>query len=260
MKNSDLKIYTYGNSNAKPLIFVHGFPLNSGMWENQTRELSSDFFVVTYDLRGLGKSPVPQIPYTMFDHADDLLTIIRELDLKEPIIGGLSMGGYILQAFLMRHDFKPSGIILTNTRANADDNVTKLRRSNGIGLIRSGKTREFIKDFIPTCFCEKTKILNPDIVEKLIESNLDSDPAGVAGALFAMLSRPDTTEFVKSIDIPTLVIGGSDDLVTPASMMEETFGSIKNVSFNIIPDSGHLSPIEKGTEFNEIVRKFFKNF
>ena len=117
---TDLSIFTVGNPNNKPVVFVHGFPYDHTMWDKQIDELKSNYFCVTYDIRGLGESPIGDGQYTMESFVDDLETIINELKLDKPVLCGLSMGGYISLRAVERNESNYSGLILCDTRSASD--------------------------------------------------------------------------------------------------------------------------------------------
>ena len=126
---NDLPVFTEGVNNKHTIIFVHGFPFDHLMWKNQIDELGKDYFCITYDIRGLGESPVGDGQYTMEMFVDDLENIIDELKLNNPILCGLSMGGYISLRAVERMENKFSALILCDTKSSADDNQGKLKRA-----------------------------------------------------------------------------------------------------------------------------------
>ncbi len=124
---NNLSVFTFGNNNNKPIIFVHGFPFDHRMWDSQIEELSRDYYCITYDIRGLGESPAGNGQFTMESFVDDLETIIDELKLKLPVLCGLSMGGYISLRAMERMEKRFRALILCDTKALADDNTGKLK-------------------------------------------------------------------------------------------------------------------------------------
>ena len=182
-------------------------------------ELSEKYFCITYDIRGLGESPVGDGQFTMESFVDDLEIIINELKLDKPILCGLSMGGYIGLRALERFEEKFSAVILCDTRSEADNYEGKLKRAAAIKRINTEGLAPFAKDFIKNCFGDDFKQKNKDEFEKRIAKSLSFDPVGVKGSLLAMLGRNDTTKYLNKITIPGLVICGENDALTPPEVM-----------------------------------------
>ena len=199
-----LSVFVEGNSKNKSIIFLHGFPYDHTMWKAQIDELSEKYFCITYDIRGLGESPVGDGQHTMEYFVDDLETIIDQLKLDKPILCGLSMGGYISLRALERFENKFSAVILCDTRSEADNNEGKLKRAGAIKRINTEGLAPFTKDFITNCFGDNYKQNNKDEFEKRIAKSSAFDPIGVKGSLLAMIGRNDTTEYLSKIKIPAL--------------------------------------------------------
>ena len=251
-----LSVFLEGDSNKKSIIFVHGFPFDHTMWQSLIDELSENYFCVAYDIRGLGESPAGNGQFTIESFVDDIEMIVDELKLDRPLICGLSMGGYISLRTLERMPQKFSAAILCDTRSEADNNDGKLKRAVSIKRINTEGLSPFVRDFITNCFGDDFKRNKKDILEKIIAKSSDFDPVGVKGCLLAMLSRIDTTPGLGKITIPTLLICGEQDALTPPQTMKEMFHKIKNAEFIEITNAGHMAPIENPTEVNKAIKIF----
>lgn len=256
---NELFVYTTGNENHKPIIFIHGFPYDHTMWESQISEFSKNHYCVAYDIRGLGQSPAGNGQFTMESFVDDLEAITDDLKLNNPILCGLSMGGYISLRALERFPEKFSAAILCDTRSEADNNEGKLKRAAGIKRINTEGLAPFAKDFITNCFGDFFKENKKDEFEKIIENSSQFSPAGVKGSLLAMLSRTDTTGNLEKISIPVLLICGEQDTLTPPSVMKEMFHKINKAEFAEISKAGHMTPIENIEEVNYAMKTFLQN-
>jgi pimeloyl-ACP methyl ester carboxylesterase len=253
-----LSVNLEGNNKNKPIIFVHGFPYDSTMWQSQIDLLKEKYFCVAYDIRGLGESPAGQGQFTMESFVDDLETIIDELKLVKPILCGLSMGGYIALRAVEKFEDKFSAIIFCDTRADADGNEGKLKRAAAIKRINSEGLAPFTKDFVTSCFGENFKQNNKNEFENRITKSTAFNPVGVKGSLLAMMGRNDTTEYLSKIKIPALIFCGELDALTPPSIMKPMAEKIKDSEFVLIKNSGHMSPIENPKEVNEAIIKFLE--
>ncbi len=253
---NDLFVYTSGNEKNKAILFVHGFPYDHMMWKEQIKEFSLNYFCIAYDIRGLGQSPAGDGQFTMETFVDDLETIIDELRLKKPILCGLSMGGYISLRALERMPDRFSAAILCDTKSEADNNEGKLKRVAGIKRINTEGLAPFAKDFITNCFGDHFKKNKKAELDNIIDYSSKFDPAGIKGCLLAMLGRTDTTESLERIKIPTLLICGEQDMLTPPIIMKEMLKKINNAEYIEIKNAGHMTPIENPEEVNSSLRKF----
>jgi len=253
---NDLSVYVSGNNESKTILFVHGFPFDHTMWQTQVNEFSKDYKCVSYDIRGLGESPAGDGQFTMESFVDDLEIILEELKLNRPILCGLSMGGYISLRAVERIQEKFSAAILCDTRSEADNNEGKLKRAAGIKRINKEGLAPFVKDFITNCFGDDFKQNRKEALQNIIEKSLQFNPVGVKGGLFAMLSRSDTTTSLGKINIPTLIICGEQDTLTPPPVMKEMFHKINKAEFVEIPKAGHMTPIENPQAVNKAIRDF----
>jgi pimeloyl-ACP methyl ester carboxylesterase len=250
----DLSIFTEGNPKNKSIVFVHGFPYDHTMWDKQVAELKSHYFCVTYNIRGLGESPIGDGQYTMESFVDDLEKIIAELELTKPILCGLSMGGYISLRAVERNESNYSSLILCDTRSAADNDEGKLKRAAGIKKINTLGVNEFVNEFVRNCFAEKS--LSSEEYSRTLRRSLKSNPIGVKGCLLAMISRTDTTNYLNKIKLPTLVLCGEDDRLTPPSVMKAMAEQIPKSQFEIVPNAGHMAPIENADFVTTRIKKF----
>lgn len=251
-----LKVYTHGNKNNKSIIFVHGFPYDHSMWDRQIEALKEFYYCVTYDIRGLGNSYIGDGQFTMEAFIWDLFSIIDELKLDQPILCGLSMGGYIALRAVEKEQEKFSGLILCDTRAEADDNSGKIARSNAINKINVDGVESFVNEFVPKCFHPKTAERFSELFNFTLDNCRKQNPIGVKGSLLAMLSRRDTTESLKKIKIPTLIFAGKKDTLTPPEIMKKMADKIKGSKFYVVPKAGHMSPLENPEFVNNKILRF----
>ncbi|MDX1701325.1 MAG: alpha/beta hydrolase [Melioribacteraceae bacterium] len=254
-----LKVFTRGNKSNKAIVFIHGFPYDHQMWEYQVDYFKEDYYCVTYDIRGLGESYIGDGQYTMEAFVWDLLSIIDTLHIEDPILCALSMGGYIaLRAIEKEHD-RFSGLILCDSRAEADDNNGKLKRSNAIDKINVEGVEAFTNDFVPTCFHKKTPERLSEMYEKQMGITGSQNSIGVKGSLLAMLSRNDVTKALKKFDLPVLLFVGIKDQITPPERMKKIADRIKKSKYYVVPKSGHMAPLENPDFVNKKISKFLRD-
>jgi 3-oxoadipate enol-lactonase len=239
-----------GPRNALPVVFIHGFPFSREMWKPQAEALGRDFYVITYDVRGHGGSDAGDGQYTIELFADDLLALLDHLHVKTAAGVGLSMGGYILLRAAERHPERFRGLVLCDTRSEADGNEGKIKRARQVSDIKASGTKEFAENFLKAAFCEKTLAGRPEVVESIRSVILRTSPVAIAGTLIALAARTDSTPSLFRITAPALVMVGREDSVTPPSASQAMREKIPGAALHVIPDAGHLSNLENPGEFN----------
>ena len=156
--NNKIPIYQNGSPQNRGILFIHGFPYDHNMWQKQVEELETNYRCITYDIRGLGNSPAGDGQFTMESFVDDVEFILGELKLYKPILCGLSMGGYIAFRCMEKMQDKFSGLIICDSKPDADNNEAKLRRANGIKTINNEGVQKFVGDFVPGCLDRKSVV------------------------------------------------------------------------------------------------------
>ena len=242
-----------------PLVFLHAFPLNRTMWVAQEKALSPRFRVITVDLRGHGESDAPLWHYSLEQAADDVRALLDHLSIQQAIFVGLSMGGYILFAFYRKYAERVKGLVLADTRAQADTEEGKeLRFQMAQTAYKKGPST--IADImIPKLLSAEIILNKPEIVQHvrtMIEGNQIS---GIAGDLMAMAERLDSVPLLKQVACPTEIIVGGLDQATPPSDAKLMAELIPGSRLAIIPHAAHLSNLEQPEAFNQIVAAFVSN-
>ena len=253
-----LLVKTSGNSKNQPIIFVHGFPFDHSMWDKQLKELSKEYYCISYDIRGLGRSYVGDGQYTMEAFKDDLFTLMAELNIEKTVLCGLSMGGYIALRAVEFDEQRFNALILCDTKSEADSDAVKLNRSGAINKINTEGLESFVNGFVPPLFAEEAPKENKSVYESTIEKARNNNALGVKGSLFAMMSRTDTTPFLKRIKIPTLLLVGAQDKLTTPQVMRALSEKIKESEFGIAPRAGHMAPLENPGFVNDMISGFLK--
>lgn len=242
---------------ASPLLFVHGFPLNHMMWNAQLPVFAERHRVIAPDLRGFGSSVDTEGTVSMEDFADDLAAILDDLQVREPVVYcGLSMGGYIGWQFVRKYRQRLRGLVLCDTRAAADTPEAAAGRRKMAEQVIAEGTQPVADGMVSKALSPRTMTERPEVVAAVKGMILSSDPTGVAAAQRGMAARPDVTDQLGQIDLPTLLIVGADDALTPVDEMRRMSQAIPHARFAVIPDSGHLSPLENPRAFNAALAEF----
>ena len=249
--------YAEAGSGEPALVLLHAFPLHSGMWAPQLEGLSSGRRVIAPDLLGFGGSDAPEsmYRYTMLGYADLVAGLLDRLGLDRVVLGGLSMGGYVAFAFLRQYPERVSALILADTRAEADTTEAYERRTNQQDQVARIGTTALIEVLLAGLLSDHTKATRLDLVEQ-VRRLLANPAAGFIGALEAMKHRPDATDELSAISVPTLVIVGEDDSLSPPEVARDIHERIKGSTLAVLPRAGHLSSLEAAEEFNAAVAGF----
>jgi 3-oxoadipate enol-lactonase len=252
--------YTDSGGDGTPVLLLHAFPLNSAQWEGQVEALSDRARFIAPDLMGFGGSDAPEDEgsYSMDSYADDAAALLDELGLDKVVLAGLSMGGYIAFAFLRRHGGRVSALVLADTKAEADPPEGIEKRTNQQAQVRSEGTAGLIEGLTGALLGEPTREKKPDVVDN-VKKLMDNPPAGFVGALEAMKGRPDSTGDLASISVPTLIIVGENDGVTPPDASRKLHEHIGGSKLVVIPESGHLSNLEAPEAFNGAFGEFLNS-
>jgi pimeloyl-ACP methyl ester carboxylesterase len=239
-----------------PIVFLHAFPLNRTMWAQQEEALSSQFRVITLDLRGHGESDAPLWRYTLEQSADDVNALLDQLAIQQAVFAGLSMGGYILFAFYRKYAARVKGLILADTRAQGDTAEGKDGRFQ-MAQIAYKKGPSAIADMMLLKLLSSTSIqTRPDLVLKVRAMIEGNEISGIAGDLMAMADRPDSVPLLRQITCPTQIIVGELDQATPPSDAILMADHIPNSRLTLIPQAAHLTNLEQPQAFNHIVTTF----
>ncbi|GAC1517322.1 MAG: alpha/beta fold hydrolase [Gemmatimonadaceae bacterium] len=237
------------------VLLVHGFPLNRQMWQPQLGAFVGRCRMIAPDLRGFGGSRGTG-PYGMDVYADDLAAFIDALELPRVVVVGLSMGGYIALAFWRRHRARVRGLVLADTRAGADDDDARERRRGLQRMAREEGVAAVADTLLRGLVGKSTRETHPEIVNAVRALMLAAPADGVVGGLEAMITRPDSAPTLATIDVPTLVIVGDEDVVTPAAEARTMHAAIPGSRLEILAGAGHMSNYERPAAFNHVLAEF----
>jgi len=242
-----------------PIVFLHAFPLNRAMWAAQDAALTSQFRVVTIDLRGHGESDAPLWHYSLDQAAEDVRGLLDQLSIEHAVFVGLSMGGYILLAFSRKYGMRAKGLVLADTKAQADTPEGRQSRFH-MAQIAYRKGAAAIADImLPKLLSPTTLQSRPAIVANVRAMIESTETSGIICDLMAMAERPDSLALLPQLTCPTQLIVGELDQTTPINDAQLMRDSIPDARLAIIPEAGHLANLEQPEVFTEIVWSFASN-
>ncbi|MFQ5550453.1 MAG: alpha/beta fold hydrolase [Gemmatimonadales bacterium] len=240
---------------GRSLLFIHGFPFDRTMWRHQIATLS-EWQRIAPDLRGMGLSDAPAASYSIGDYADDLVGLLDTLEVETCVLCGLSMGGYIAFELLRRVPSRIEALVLVNSRAASETDEGRAGRDQMIDLVRASGTGQLAEQLIPKVLAASTLATMPQVVEQLRTMIAAASEEGVVGGLAALRDRQDSSELLRSISIPTLVIAGAEDQIVPVDEARRMAQATPRAVFTVISDAGHLTPLEQPVATNRVLSEF----
>jgi len=238
------------------VVLLHGYPFNRSLWRSQVAALQQNHRVIVPDLRGHGESAIVPGPSTMELMAGDVAGLLENLDIAQATIGGLSMGGYVALAFCRLFPSRVRSLIFAATRAQGDNDEAKRNREVQATKARQEGMEGIADALLPKLLTADTVTKRPEIVKHLRGMMASTDPEGAAAALEGMAIRQDQTSFLSQIAVPTLIMVGSEDAITPPADAELMHRESSLSRLEIIKGAGHVLNLEKPEDFNAAVMKF----
>ena len=241
-----------------PVIFLHGFPFNKSMWSEQHIMAQYNIRIIAPDLRGFGNSHDDSYELSMDLFADDLIELMNVLLLEKVAVCGLSMGGYIALNAIKRYPKRFSALILCDTQCNTDTEEGKAKRYKSIEFIKSNGLSDFTETFIKNALHPASFSQKPELVTNLMKMMLSNSENAYTRGLKSLAERKETCSNLDQIDVPALVICGSDDSLTPVSKSQYLHEQIIGSRISIIQNAGHISNMEQPEIYNQILLDFIK--
>lgn len=241
------------------LVLLHGFPHDHTLWTPQIEGLRDVADVIAPDLRGFGTSTDVPETMTMEEYADELKEFLEKARARRIVLCGLSMGGYVAMAFMQAWPKSVQGLILSNTRANADTPEARQGRHETAANAFSKGVPVIARGMVTKLLSPQTQRDRPDLVRWLEEMMGRQPAAGVAAASRGMAERPDRMELLLKIRVPTLIITGSEDQLMPFPTSQAMAERIPHSDLVVIRGAAHLPNLEAPVQFNTLVRVFLRS-
>jgi pimeloyl-ACP methyl ester carboxylesterase len=231
------------------------------MWLGQREVFQGRYRFIAPDVRGHGESRCGDPGHSIDDMADDVIETLGALGVNDSfILGGLSMGGYVSLSIAARYPNRLRGLILMDTKAVADTPEAARGRDQAAQAIENaGDLGLLVWTMLPKLFSPRTRERDPHVVATIENVIRSTSVPGAASTLRALGSRPDRTPMLGSITVPTLVLCGAEDVISPPDEMRAMARSIPNSTFVEIPDAGHMAPVENPAAVNEALRSYLDN-
>jgi pimeloyl-ACP methyl ester carboxylesterase len=260
VRDTRLAVQTVGS--GLPLVLLHAFPLDHGMWLRQ-EPLGESLRLIVPDLRGFGGS-TGSVPRGIADLADDVAALLDGLHLERPaVICGVSMGGYVAQHVAARHPDHVAALVLVDTKLEADTPEARAARVDLAGKVGRLGQSILADAMIPRLLAVPRSDADPAVVARhaenraLLQALVERQPvATIQAALAALGDRPDMTDAMRHVAVPTLLVVGAEDQITPPACLEAAEATIPGAKLLIVPAAGHLVPLEAPEVFNRAIVEF----
>jgi 3-oxoadipate enol-lactonase len=243
---------------GRPIVLIHGYPFNRSLWNEQVDVLSNSYRVIAPDLRGFGDSDAAAEPATMNRLAQDVASLMDHLEIPQAVIAGLSMGGYVALAFCKQFPSRVRALILADTRAEADTEEGKQTREQQAEKALSEGMAGIADAMLPKLLTPETVSKRPDVVKRVRDMMLKTKPEGAAAALRGMAEREDLTSLLPKISVPTLIMVGAEDAITPVADSQKMSQAIVGSRLVVLENAGHVSNLERTEQFNEALLGFLR--
>jgi len=237
-------------------VFLHGFPLDHRLWLDQLDSLSDLRHNVAPDLRGSGSSdPLVSGLLAMEEIADDVAELIAGLDHQSADVVSLSMGGYAALALWERHPERIRSLVLMDTRSGADSEAGRAGRRETAERVAEEGSGFLTENLMKALLAPDAGLAARIRLRSMIEGTAAET---IVAHLEGMARRADRTDLLSSITVPTVVIVGEDDGLTPPDLAEHMANLIPAAELVVIPGAGHLTPIETPEAVNKALREFWE--
>lgn len=246
------KPYFVDEGRGDAVVLLHAFPLDGAMWDAERAELARSHRVIVPDLRGFGRSGAASPPVSLDEHADDVARILESLGVEHAAVAGLSMGGYIALALARRHPQRLTRLILADTRSLPDSAEGRRGRDENIALVEREGVAPLVERLLPKLLSANA---TPAVVTRVRALGGRQTAAGLTSALAAMRDRPDSTPLLASIAVPTTVIVGELDAISPPAEVRAMAAALPAGQLVVIDGAGHLANMESPAGFMTAMRR-----
>jgi 3-oxoadipate enol-lactonase len=260
IKSGDAEIVYRVLGEGAPVVLLHPFPVDHEFWLPVAESLTTRYRVVLPDLRGHGDSGVGDGPATMEKHAADIARVMDDADVGRAPLVGVSIGGYVLFEFWRRYRGRVAALGLCNTKATADSGEARAGRLQAASDVLERGTEPFFESMVSRLLSKTTRETRPDLVDGALRMMRKMSPEGVAQVQRGMAERPDSVETLKTINVPTLLVTGDEDVLTGLNEAELMRRHISGSQLRVIAKAGHYSQWEQPEEAGKLLRQFLERF
>ena len=239
-----------------PVVLLHPFPANHQFWLPAAQALISRYTLILPDLRGHGDSGLGEGPAFMEKHAADLARVMDDADVGRAPLLGVSIGGYVIFEFWRRSRDRVTALGLCNTKAQADSPEARASRLQGAAEVLERGTEPYFESMLPKLLGETIRETRPDLVGGALAMMRKMSAEDVAAVQRGMAERPDSIATLKTINVPTLIVTGDEDILTGVPEAELMRQNIPASQLRVVPRAGHFTAWEQPEQVGVLLRQF----
>lgn len=256
LRSGDAGIFYEVRGNGPDVVLLHPFPSDHTFWNGVAQRLESRYRLILPDLRGHGQSASGEGPATMQKHAEDIARVCDELRVGRAVFVGCSIGGYVMFEIWRRFRERMRALVFCDSKAPADTDEGRAQRLKAAEDALQRGPEYVIGNMFPKLLGDTTQRNRPDIVAAARETMNRTTAEGFAAVQRGMAERPDSIATLTTISVPTLVLGGEEDRLSPPEELQRIAAGISGASVRIVPKAGHFAPFERPEEVGIALRQF----
>jgi pimeloyl-ACP methyl ester carboxylesterase len=256
LRSDDAEIVYWILGDGPAVVLLHPFPAHHEFWLPVAEALASRYRLILPDLRGHGESGAGEGPATMAKHSEDVARVMDDVGVGRAPIIGVSIGGYLLFEFWRKYRSRVAALGLCNTKAPADNPEARAGRLQAAKDVLQRGVEPFLQSMVPRLFGKTTRETRPDLIEGALRMMRQMSPEDIAQVQRGMAERPDSTDTLKNINVPTLLVTGDEDMMTGINEADLMRQHIAGSQLRVIPKAGHYSPWEQPAEATRLLRQF----
>jgi pimeloyl-ACP methyl ester carboxylesterase len=253
----DATIDVATDGKGEVIVMIHGFPMTRDIWDAQAENLAQHMLVIRPDLRGMGRSSVPDGPYLMETLAADVAAVLDAQGIERAAIVGHSLGGYVAMAFCRMFSERVTRLALVCSRLAADSPETARNREELADRAEREDRIDVVVDaYIPRLFARATLEERSPIVARGREIAAKNTARGAAAMLRGMAQRVDSNDIAEDLQMPVLIVAGAGDQVNAVAEAEEMRRAFPQATLQVLSRSGHLPMLEQPDVLTEHLLRF----
>ncbi len=256
LRSYDAEIFYEIRGSGPPVVLLHPFPCDHEFWNPVAGALDSRYRLILPDLRGHGDSEIGEGPAVMQKHAGDVARVLDATGVGKAAFVGCSIGGYILFEFWRHFRARVSSLALCDTRPQADTAEGRANRLKAAAAVLEQGTEPFIESMIPKLMGRTTVGTRPDLIDGARAMMRKMSAEDISLVLRGMAERPDSVGDLKSINVPTLIVIGEEDVLSTVADGELMRQNIAGSRLKVVPKAGHYAPWEQPEAVGTVLRQF----
>jgi len=256
LRSDDAEIFYEVRGSGPPVVLLHPFPCDHEFWNPVAAALESRYRLILPDLRGHSESESGEGPALMKKHAGDVARVLDAVGVGTAAFVGCSIGGYILFEFWRRFRARVSSLALCDTRPQADTAEGRANRLKAAAAVLEQGTEPFIESMIPKLMGRTAVATRPDLVDGARAMMRKMSAEDISLVLRGMAERPDSVGDLKSINVPTLIVIGEEDVLSTVADGELMRQNIAGSRLKVVPKAGHYAPWEQPEAVGTVLRQF----